>query len=114
VTIKNHREPAHELPERADWTVLFQLKLKPPTATVAQPRPATPSLGTAQHWHFQRRDGAIADKLIAVADELRRQHRLGAAVVLIVGRSEHGYHHVLGSVPRALERHVHYPVIVIP
>jgi nucleotide-binding universal stress UspA family protein len=78
------------------------------------PRPATPSLGAAQHWHFQCRDGAIADKLIAVADELRRQHGPGAAVVLIVGRSEHGYHHVLGSVPRALERHVHYPVIVIP
>jgi nucleotide-binding universal stress UspA family protein len=35
-------------------------------------------------------------------------------VVIVVGRSEHGYHHVLGSVPRALERHVHYPVIVIP
>jgi hypothetical protein len=40
------------------------------------PRPATPSLGAAQHWHFQCRDGAIADKLIAVADELRRQHGL--------------------------------------
>jgi hypothetical protein len=49
-----------------------------------------------------------------VAYELRRQHGPGAAVVLIVGQSEHGYHHVLGSVPRALERHVHYPVIVIP
>jgi hypothetical protein len=49
-----------------------------------------------------------------VADELRRQHGPGAAVVLIVGRSQHGYHHVLGSVPAALERHVHYPVIVIP
>ena len=28
--------------------------------------------------------------------------------------SEHGYHHVLGSVPQALERHDHFPVIVIP
>ena len=70
--------------------------------------------GAAQCWHFQRRNGAIADNLIAVADELRRQHGPDAAVVLIVGRSEHGYHHVLGSVPSALERHVHYPVIVIP
>jgi hypothetical protein len=35
-------------------------------------------------------------------------------VVIVVGRAEHGYHHVLGSVPRALERHNHYPVIVIP
>jgi nucleotide-binding universal stress UspA family protein len=68
----------------------------------------------AQRWHFQRRDGAIADNLIAVADDLRLRHGPDAAVFLVVGRSEHGYHHVLGSVPAALERHVHYPVIVIP
>jgi hypothetical protein len=70
--------------------------------------------GAAQRWHFQRFTGAIADNLIAAADDLRRQHGPGAAVFLVVGRSEHGYHHVLGSVPSALERHVHYPVIVIP
>ena len=29
--------------------------------------------GAAQRWHFQRRDGAIADELIAVADDVRRQ-----------------------------------------
>ena len=68
----------------------------------------------AQRWHFQRRDGAIADNLIAVADDLRYRHGPDAEVFLIVGRSEHGYHHVVGSVPAALERHVHYPVIVIP
>jgi nucleotide-binding universal stress UspA family protein len=67
----------------------------------------------AQRWHFQRRDGAIADNLIAVADDLRYRHGPDAEVFLVVGRSEHGYHHVLGSVPAALERHVHYPVIVI-
>jgi nucleotide-binding universal stress UspA family protein len=68
----------------------------------------------AQRWHFQRRDGAIADNLIAVADDLRYRHGPEAEVLLVVGRSEHGYHHVLGSVPAALERHVHYPVLVIP
>ena len=70
--------------------------------------------GAAQCWHFQRRDGAVADNLIAAADELRRRHGPDAVVILIVGRSEHGYHHVLGSVPAVLERHVHYPVIIIP
>ena len=70
--------------------------------------------GAAQHWHFQRRDGAVADQLIAAADDLSRRHGPGASVGIVVGRSEHGYHHVLGSVPRALERHNHYPVIVIP
>ena len=67
----------------------------------------------AQHWHFQRRDGAIADQLIAAADDLRRRHGPGASVVIVVGRSEHGYRHVLGSVPQALERHAHYPVLVV-
>jgi nucleotide-binding universal stress UspA family protein len=68
----------------------------------------------AQRWHFQRRNGVIADNLIAAADELRRKHGPDASVFIVVGRSEHGYHHVLGSVPSALERHVHYPVMVIP
>ena len=68
----------------------------------------------AQRWHFQRRDGAIADNLISVADALRYQHGPDAQVFVVVGRSERGYHHVLGSVPAALERHVHYPVLVIP
>jgi hypothetical protein len=36
----------------------------------------------------------------------------GASVVIVVGRSEHGYH-VLGSVPQALGRHAHYPVMVV-
>jgi nucleotide-binding universal stress UspA family protein len=70
--------------------------------------------GAAQRWHFGRRDGAIAEQLIAAADDLARQHGPDASVVIVVGRSEHGYHHILGSVPQALERHNHYPVIVIP
>ena len=70
--------------------------------------------GAAHRWHFQRRNGAIADSLIAAADEKRIERGPDAAVILIVGRSEHGYRHDLGSVPSALERHVHYPVIIIP
>jgi nucleotide-binding universal stress UspA family protein len=68
----------------------------------------------AQRWHFQRRDGGIAEELLAVAEDLRDRHGPDASVVIVVGRSEHGYHHVLGSVPQALERHDHFPVIVIP
>ena len=83
----------------------------PRYARICKPRTCG---AAAQRWHFQRRDGAIADELIAVADELRRQRGAEAAVVIIVGRSEHGYHHVLGSVPQALERHDDFPVIVIP
>lgn len=75
---------------------------------------ATPLSGAAQHWHFQRRDGAVADQLSAVADELRLQRGPDATVVIVVGRSAHGYHHVFGSVPHALERQDHYPLIIIP
>ena len=74
---------------------------------------ATHLRAAAQHWHFQRRDGAIADQLIAAAEDLSRRHGPGASVVIVVGRSEHGYHHVLASVPQSLERHAHYPVITI-
>jgi nucleotide-binding universal stress UspA family protein len=70
--------------------------------------------GAAQRWHFQRRNGGIAEELLAVAEGLRDRHGPDASVVIVVGRSEHGYHHVLGSVPQALERHDHFPVIVIP
>jgi len=70
--------------------------------------------GAAQRWHFQRRNGGIAEELLAVAEGLRDRHGPDASVVIVVGRSEQGYHHVLGSVPQALERHDHFPVIVIP
>jgi nucleotide-binding universal stress UspA family protein len=70
--------------------------------------------GAAQRWHFQRRNGGIAEELLAVAEGLRDRHGPDASVVIVVGRSEHGYHHVLGSVPQALERHDLFPVIVIP
>jgi len=67
-----------------------------------------------QRWHFQRRDGLIADELIAAGRDLRRQHGPEAAVVIVVGRSAHRYHHVAGSVTQALERHNDFPVIVVP
>ena len=70
--------------------------------------------GAAQRWHFQRRDGAIADELIAAASDLRDRRGPDAAVVIVVGRSEHGYHRVMGSVPQALERHDRFPVMIIP
>src|SRR5580698_8658410 len=41
-------------------------------------------------------------------------HVPAVAAAGLVGAAEQGYHHVLGSVPAALERHVHYPVLVIP
>jgi nucleotide-binding universal stress UspA family protein len=69
---------------------------------------------TEPRWHFQRRDGAVADELIAVADELRRQRGPDAIVVLVVGGSSHKRHHVLGSVSVNLERVDRFPLLVVP
>jgi nucleotide-binding universal stress UspA family protein len=69
---------------------------------------------TEQRWHFQRRDGLVADELIAAGKDLRGQLGPEAVVVIVVGRAEHRYHHVAGSVTQALERHNDFPVIVIP
>jgi nucleotide-binding universal stress UspA family protein len=65
-------------------------------------------------WRFQRRDGAIAHKLTAVADELSRDYGDDAQVVIVVGSAMHSLHHVVGSVPVALVRHAKYPVVVVP
>ena len=46
--------------------------------------------------------------------QLRRRGSRARVCFGVVGRAEHGYHHVLGSVPQALERHDHFPVLVIP
>jgi nucleotide-binding universal stress UspA family protein len=70
--------------------------------------------GAAQNWRFQRRNGGAADQLMAAAGELSQQHGPDVRVVIIVGRPEHKLHQVTGSVPRSLERHDGYPVIVIP
>jgi nucleotide-binding universal stress UspA family protein len=70
--------------------------------------------GAAQNWHFQRREGAAADQLITVADELSQENDHQARIVIVVGRPEHGIRHLTGSVPHVLERRDSYPVIVVP
>ena len=67
----------------------------------------------AEHWGFRRRDGLIADELVAVADEFRRDHD-DAVVAIVVGSAGHTYHHFVGSVPVGLVRHARYPVVVVP
>ncbi len=65
-------------------------------------------------WHFQRRDGAVTHEVIAVADELRRQHGPKALIVVVVGGSAHKYHRFVGSVSMNLERVDRFPVLVVP
>lgn len=69
---------------------------------------------TEPRWHFQRRDGAVTHELIAVGDELRRSYGPQARIVVIVGRSAHKFHRVIGSVSSGLERVDRFPVVVVP
>jgi nucleotide-binding universal stress UspA family protein len=61
---------------------------------------------------FQRLPSAPADAILAAA----RQAAAGAGVdpLIVVGRSGHAAHHLLGSVPVRLQRHSPYPVLTIP
>jgi nucleotide-binding universal stress UspA family protein len=70
--------------------------------------------GVEPRWSLQRRDGNVAHELLAAADQVGCDHGDDAAVVIVVGRAMHAYHHVVGSVPVALVRHAKYPIVVVP
>jgi nucleotide-binding universal stress UspA family protein len=70
--------------------------------------------GVEPRWILQRRDGAIADELLAAADQVSREYGNDATVVIVVGSAMQTYHHVVGSVPVALVRHAKYPIVVVP
>ena len=69
--------------------------------------------GTGLDWGFERREGLIADELIAVATGLR-DARPGQTVVIVVGSSSHATHRVVGSVTVSLARHSPVPVVIVP
>ncbi len=64
-------------------------------------------------WDFGRREGLIAEELIAVASDLHRA-RPDATVVIIVGSSSQLTHRVVGSAAVSLVRHSPVPVVVVP
>ena len=64
-------------------------------------------------WEFQRRQGVIADELIAAATTLRDAHA-GATVAVVVGSSSHATHRVIGSVAVSLARHSPVPLVIVP
>jgi nucleotide-binding universal stress UspA family protein len=65
------------------------------------------------NWGFERRQGLIAEELIAAADELRAAHP-HATLVIVVGSSSQVMHRVVGSVAVSLARHSPVPLIVVP
>jgi nucleotide-binding universal stress UspA family protein len=65
-------------------------------------------------WHFQRRDGAVASELKAVASELHSRYGETAEIVIVIGGSAHWYHHIAGSVALSVVRADAFPALVVP
>jgi nucleotide-binding universal stress UspA family protein len=70
--------------------------------------------GQDHPWHFQRRDGAVAAELKAVAAEVHRRYAETVDIFIVVGDSAHRYHHVAGSVGSSVVRGATFPVLVVP
>ena len=66
-----------------------------------------------ERWGFERRQGLIADELIAAAAGIRDAHP-GDNVAIVVGSSSHAMHRMVGSVAVSLARHSPVPIVVVP
>jgi nucleotide-binding universal stress UspA family protein len=64
-------------------------------------------------WGFQRREGLIAEELIATATDLVAAHP-DATVVIVVGSSSQMTHRIVGSAAVSLVRHSPVPLVVVP
>ncbi len=64
-------------------------------------------------WGFERRQGLIAEELVAAAKDLGAANP-HATVVIVVGSSSQVTHRVVGSVAVSLARHSPVPLIVVP
>jgi nucleotide-binding universal stress UspA family protein len=69
--------------------------------------------GHGTDWEFERRQGLIADELIAVAAGIR-DARPGQSVMIVIGSSSHATHRVVGSVAVSLARHSPVPLVIVP
>jgi nucleotide-binding universal stress UspA family protein len=69
--------------------------------------------GHEDRWKFARRDGRIADELIAYATSIRDAHP-GDTAAIVVGSSSQAMHRVVGSAAVALARHSPVPIVVVP
>jgi len=68
--------------------------------------------GSGAAWEFERRQGTIADQLIAGATAIGEAHP-DENVAIILGSSSHATHRVVGSVAVGLARHSPVPLIIV-
>jgi nucleotide-binding universal stress UspA family protein len=69
--------------------------------------------GCRANWQFERRQGLIAEALIAGAAGIR-DARPGQEVVIVIGSSSHATHRMVGSVAVSLARHSPVPLVIVP
>ncbi len=69
--------------------------------------------GCEHGWGFERREGLIAEELIATASALHAAHP-DATVVIVVGSSSQVTHRIVGSAAVSLVRHSPVPLVVVP
>jgi nucleotide-binding universal stress UspA family protein len=75
---------------------------------------AAEELGSSERsWGFERRQGLIAEELIAAARDIGVADP-NATVVIVVGSSSLVAHRVVGSVAVSLARHSPVPLVVVP
>jgi nucleotide-binding universal stress UspA family protein len=69
--------------------------------------------GHEERWRFERREGPIAEELIAAATGILDAHP-GDTVAIAVGSSSHAMHRVVGSVAVSLARRSAVPLVIVP
>ena len=69
--------------------------------------------GRGADWEFERRQGLIAEELIAMAAG-NRDTRPGQNVVIVIGSSSHAAHRMAGSVAVSRARHAPVPLVIGP
>jgi nucleotide-binding universal stress UspA family protein len=69
--------------------------------------------GREERWEFGRRQGQIADELMAYATGIRDAHP-GNTTVIVVGSSSQAMHRIVGSVAVTLARRSPVPIVVVP
>ena len=69
--------------------------------------------GREERWQFERRQGLIADQLLAAAKDIHESHP-GDVVSIVVGSSSQALHRMLGSAAVSLARHSPVPVVIVP
>jgi nucleotide-binding universal stress UspA family protein len=69
--------------------------------------------GRIERWDFHRRQGLIAEELIAAGSDLGAAHPQ-ATIAIVVGSSSLVTHRIVGSVAVSLARHSPVPLVVVP